>query len=222
MDRYMFLNKINLILILLYSFLSYSQPMLDILGNEYQITNNEIQKKEFNKVYKYKNIVLGRVNRIDIVNPLQTLVYYKNQNTVVLLDKYLSEIQTINLLEILPEIQNNYAGMANQNQLWLFDVHSKRIILYSILNENYRYITTNLEDEISWMNSNLNYLLYLTKAGKLYEVDIYGKINFIDVLPPNARLEIIKNTGKVIDNQNEKILFEYQIKNGKLEGRINN
>lgn len=216
------LKKLILLLFLISNFTCNSQTYIDILGNEYIVLNNEIQKKDTNNIYKYKNIILGKINHIDVVNPLQTLLFYKNQNTVVLLDRYLSEIQNIKLLEILPQIQNNYAGLANQNHLWLYDVHNNRVILYSILNENYRYITTNIEEEISWMTSNLNYLLFLTKQGKLYEVDIYGKINFIDQLPPNSYLEIVQNTGKVIDNQNKKIIFEYQIKNGKLEGRIKN
>jgi hypothetical protein len=176
----MSIKKIVLFVLIFFYTICNAQSLEDGLGNEYTIKNNEISKKEGNRIFKYKNIVLGNITRIDIVNPLQTLVYYKNQNVVVILDKYLSEINTLKLQFLFPEIQNSYAGLANQNQIWLYDLNSKRIILYSILNENLRYITPNINEEICWIESNLNYLLFLTEDQELFEVDTYGKVNLIE------------------------------------------
>ena len=74
---------------------------VDNLDNIYLITKtNQLKKLNangdsvavFNDVKKY-----GNPDYVDVTNPLKSLLYYKNYSTVVVLDRLLTQRNTINL-----------------------------------------------------------------------------------------------------------------------------
>ena len=74
---------------------------VDNLDNVYLLTkNNQLKKLNengdslavFNDVKRY-----GNPDYIDVTNPLKTLLYYKNYSTVVVLDRLLTQRNSINL-----------------------------------------------------------------------------------------------------------------------------
>jgi hypothetical protein len=97
---------------------------VDVLNNLYLVTaGNQLKKLNahfdsiavFNDVKKYGNPTL-----IDVTNPLKVLLYYKNYATVVMLDRLLSERNSINFRK-----QNIFSVKAiatsYDNNIWLFD-----------------------------------------------------------------------------------------------------
>jgi hypothetical protein len=97
---------------------------VDILDNIYLITaGNQLKKLNsngdslavFNDVKKY-----GNPSYIDVNNPLKILVYYQNYSTVVILDRLLTQRNTINLRK-----QNIFRVKAiatsYDNNIWVFD-----------------------------------------------------------------------------------------------------
>ena len=173
--------KIKLLLFIVVSFIklqAQTQEFLttDVLGATYTITNQQVSKDYLGKTHTYKNILLGRIATLDVVNPLQTLIFYKQQNSIVLLDRFLTETHLINLQNKAPDLQITYAGTANQNQIWMFDIISNRFVLYNILNDSYKFLTHTIDDEITNFKSNLNYLYFKNVNDKEFEIDIYGKL----------------------------------------------
>nr|WP_317631468.1 hypothetical protein [uncultured Flavobacterium sp.] len=173
--------KIKLLLFIVVSFIklqAQTQEFLttDVLGATYTITNQQVSKDYLGKTHTYKNILLGKIATLDVVNPLQTLIFYKQQNSIVLLDRFLTETHLINLQNKAPDLQITYAGTANQNQIWMFDIISNRFVLYNILNDSYKFLTHTIDDEITNFKSNLNYLYFKTVNDKEFEIDIYGKL----------------------------------------------
>src|SRR5678809_1156749 len=74
---------------------------VDNLGELYLInSSNQLKKLDekgdsigvFNQVTKY-----GKLSYVEAQNPWKTILYYQNFSTIVLLDKYLQSIGTINL-----------------------------------------------------------------------------------------------------------------------------
>lgn len=69
----------------------------------------------FNDVKRF-----GSVSSIDVTNPLKILLYYKNFATIVVLDRFLNSVNTINLRK-----QNifsvNTIATSYDNNFWLFD-----------------------------------------------------------------------------------------------------
>ncbi|MBC7937078.1 MAG: hypothetical protein H7Y86_17145 [Rhizobacter sp.] len=97
---------------------------VDILNNVYLVTTgNQLKKYNpagdsmavFNDVKKYGNPTL-----MDVSNPLKVLLYYKNYATVVMLDRLLSQRNSINFREknifSVKAIATSY-----DNNIWVFD-----------------------------------------------------------------------------------------------------
>lgn len=97
---------------------------VDVLNNLYLITpTNQLKKinangdsvAEFNDVKKFGNPTL-----VDVTNPLKVLLYYKNFSSVVILDRLLSQRNTINFRQqgifSVRAIATSY-----DNNIWLFD-----------------------------------------------------------------------------------------------------
>ena len=103
---------------------NFSLMEVDVLNNIYLITTgNQLKKYNangdsmavFNDVKKYGNPTL-----MDVSNPLKVLLYYKNYSTVVMLDRLLSQRNSINFRQ-----QNIFSVKAiatsYDNNIWLFD-----------------------------------------------------------------------------------------------------
>ncbi|HSN60625.1 MAG TPA: hypothetical protein VLR49_06805 [Ferruginibacter sp.] len=155
---------------------------VDVLNNLYLVTaGNQLKKLNangdsmavFNDVKKYGNPTL-----IDVTNPLKVLLYYKNYATVVILDRLLSQRNSINFRQ-----QNIFSVKAiatsYDNNIWLFDEQNlklKKIDEQGItLQEttDWRLIMENVPSPgIIIDNSNFVYL-YDAKKG-FYIFDYYG------------------------------------------------
>ncbi len=103
---------------------------VDILNNLYLVTEGNQLKKlnakgdsvaAFNDVKKY-----GNPSLIDVSNPLKVLLYYKNFATVVMLDRLLSQRNSINFRQ-----QNIFSVKAiatsYDNNIWLFDEQDMKL-----------------------------------------------------------------------------------------------
>jgi hypothetical protein len=100
------------------------------LGELYVInTNNQLKKLTengdsvgvFNMVTKY-----GKLSYVEVQNPWKAILYYKNFSTVVLLDKYLNVVTSINLRK-----QNifrvNAVTTSYDNNIWLYDEQDSKL-----------------------------------------------------------------------------------------------
>lgn len=97
---------------------------VDNLDNVYLVnSSNQLKKLNangdsagiFNDVKRY-----GNPSSMDVTNPLKILLYYKNYSTVVVLDRFLNQRNSINLRK-----QNIFAvktvATSYDNNIWLFD-----------------------------------------------------------------------------------------------------
>jgi hypothetical protein len=109
---------------------SFTYFNVDNLDNIYLITkNNQLKKLNangdsvavFNDVKKY-----GNPDYVDVTNPLKSLLYYKNYSTVVVLDRLLTQRNTINLRKQNIFYVNNVT-LSYDNNMWLFDEEDYRL-----------------------------------------------------------------------------------------------
>jgi len=109
---------------------SFTYFNVDNLDNVYLITkNNQLKKLNangdsvavFNDVKKY-----GNPDYVDVTNPLKSLLYYKNYSTVVVLDRLLTQRNTINLRKQNIFYVNNVT-LSYDNYMWIFDEEDYRL-----------------------------------------------------------------------------------------------
>ena len=109
-------------------------------GYNFYYYNNSIIKRNLESTYRYKNIDLGEIKKIDQFNPLQTKLLYTDQNSVVILDNKLSEIKKINFNYTNPLINVMAFASANENNIWVYDEISMRLKKYNFLKDSFNSI----------------------------------------------------------------------------------
>ena len=96
---------------------------IDQLGNIFIVNGSEITKLniENNKEQHYSNSLNGKIDLVDSSDPFRILLFYRDFNRIVFLDKNLTEITSAVLLDDL-----NYYNIASVCQsvnggFWIFD-----------------------------------------------------------------------------------------------------
>ena len=94
---------------------------VDKLGNYYTIdVKDNIEKFTSNNtlLFSYSNSNYGSLAMLDVTNPHKLLLFYEEQQIIVILDNTLAEI---GLLELKNTSHYTAAGFANDGNIWLYD-----------------------------------------------------------------------------------------------------
>lgn len=103
---------------------------VDNLGELYIINiDNQLKKFDekgdsigvFNQVTKY-----GKLSYVEAQNPWKAILFYKNYSTIVLLDKYLNVVSSINLRK-QDIFQVNALTTSYDNNIWLYDEQDNKL-----------------------------------------------------------------------------------------------
>lgn len=103
---------------------------LDNLGNLY-IVSSTGQVRKFNEagdsVAIYNQVRnYGKLFTIDVSNPLKILLFYKDYSSVVVLDRFLASIATVNLKNF-SILQPAAVGLSYDNNIWVFDEYDSKL-----------------------------------------------------------------------------------------------
>jgi len=162
------------------------------LGELYILnTNNQLKKLDgngdsvgvFNMVTKY-----GKLSYVEAQNPWKTILYYKNFSTIVLLDKYLNVLTSINLRK--ENIFNVDAVTTSyDNNIWLYDDRDSKlkkiddagkVLLETV---EFRLLFDSVPSPVKIIDRDGFIYLYDPKKG-MYVFDYYGafknKLTFLN------------------------------------------
>jgi hypothetical protein len=102
----------------------------DPLGNLYIVDGNDRLIKYDSTGHMLFNVVnnnLGQVHSLDVGNPFKTMTFYRDQQTILIYDRTLSEIQRIRLSDWdLHDV--TAACLAPDNAIWVFDGLKKVLV----------------------------------------------------------------------------------------------
>lgn len=163
----------------------------DMLGFDYYVKNNGLYKQKLTEKWEYKNLSLGEITSIDIINPLKTVVFYKDFNHAVLLDNQLSEITKINLSD--HNIMGITCSMASGNRLWVYDDLSNNLLLLDYLNKKITTINQPFKNTFRYYNSDYNNWYRITQDHQIYAYDNYGRMTDLGQAPAFDYLLLIQN-----------------------------
>lgn len=177
--------------------------------NSYFIKNNTLIKNNPSLTYQYNNLSLGKITNVDFQNPLQIVVFYKNFNAVILLDNQLNEIKKIDFnLESTP-LTIEAVALSSQNQIWIYDGISSKIGLYNVNTNTFKWISTMLENPITYYESDYTHLYWTDMNLNLYRISIYGSIEKLGTLPKFDAVQLTKNGNALYTTEDK--LFYYDL-----------
>ena len=170
----------------------------------YFIKDNALFKVKDHISVTYKNLALGQITKVDLLNPLKIIVFYERFNTAVTLDNQLNETLKINFSELKTPLVVSKIGIASQNQLWVFDEITSQLYLYDTGNGTLKSVGTPLSESIVFYNSDFNYFEWMDKSKNWYQCSVFGTVK---------KLDYAFNFDSILYSDNEQIFY-------KKEGKV--
>lgn len=127
------------------------------------IKNNSIVINKESGTLNYSNLQLGDITSVNLFNPLKINVFYKDFNTVILLDNRLSEITKINFNTVKPFRNISHITTGNDNTIWCFNQDSQELELFDYRTNTTRAKTMPVNGNVDQIISNYNYCWILTE-----------------------------------------------------------
>lgn len=148
---------------------------VDSFGAIYYQKENIFYKKWNNQEWQYGDFILGELTQVSILNPLKIVLFYETSNTLVTVDKYLSEIDRVNF-NATAEFKNvSLMTPANDNSVWIFDNNTQQLDIFNTVSEKTLITTQPLNELPKALQSTFNYCWVLTDQ-TLTQYNIYGSL----------------------------------------------
>jgi hypothetical protein len=178
----------------------------DKFGFLYFIKNNVFIKKKESKTFEYKNLSLGKIEKVDIQNPLKIVLFYKNFNTIVTLDNQLNEIQKVNFSDNEKQIVVEATGIASQNRFWIFNNLTQKIGLYDYLNNDYVELTQAIQGNLKYYQTTFNDFQWIDEQLNCFDCSIFGKITNLGKVPDFDKIQLIDQKHLLFTKENNLFL----------------
>jgi hypothetical protein len=152
----------------------------DHFGNIYLITFSGVEKldKDFLQTRSYSGGNSGQISSLDVSNPLEIFLFQKENNSIVVLDNALSEINRFDLSKA-GFYDISLACRAQDNAAWIFDAADQKIKKISseggILHSS-GHLTRYLQNKIEpvQISANDKHVFLLNPAEGIMIFDRYG------------------------------------------------
>ncbi|WP_291116355.1 hypothetical protein [Flavobacterium sp. UBA6135] len=175
----------------------------DKFGFNYYIKNNVFFKKDNQELFQYKNVALGKIMKVDLLNPLKIILFYENFNTIIIVDNQLNEIQKINFSENQTPIVASAFGIAAQNKLWLFNNLTQQLGLFDLVKNNFQALATPFSTSIKLYQSDYNHFYWVDILNHAYSCDLFGRINSLGKIPVADGIKFISTQEYIYSKENQ-------------------
>ena len=170
---------------------------IDNFGTTYFIKNDVFYKKDATKTITYNNLQLGNLETANAFNPLKINLFYKDFNTVIILDNRLAEIFKIDFNTLQDYKNISHVSTGFDNTLWVFNQDTQQLELFDYKTKTTRVKTLPVQSQVLDLKSNYNSSWLLTK-NYIYHYNYFGSL-----------LLKIKNEGFThISENNENIILK--------------
>jgi hypothetical protein len=165
----------------------------DGLGYDYFIKDNVFSKRDAVQTWEYKNVALGKISAVDIINPLKIVLFYEDFNTIIIVDNQLNEIQKFNLFDLDSSIFASKVGMAAQNKFWIYNALTQQIMLFDYLNTTYKNVGNPVQESVTFTQSSFNEFYWIDEVNNWYSIDIFGKSTLLATIPVFDKVQVVDN-----------------------------
>jgi hypothetical protein len=148
---------------------------IDNFGTKYYINNNTFYLQNNLKTINYSNVQLGNITLANAFNPLKINLFYKDFNSVIVLDNRLAEIVKIDFNFIQPFRNVTHISTANNNGFWLFDQNTQQLELFDYISNKTLIKTLPIDETIIDIYSNYNFCWLMTN-NFIYAYNYFGSL----------------------------------------------
>ncbi len=173
---------------------------VDKFNNFYGIKKNTFYKIEGSKTYQFADIQLGELTSVDLLNPLKITLFYRDMNTVVIVDNRLNEINRINFTTITNFRNIDHATTGKDNSLWIFNIDLQRLELFDYNTKKVLFHTQPINHEIIQQESNFNFC-WLLQEKKLEFYNSYG--SFMSAFPTTKNFQFTQDNNLIVGRDQE-------------------
>jgi len=165
---------------------------IDSFGAVYYLKDNIFYKKWNDREWQFGDFILGQLTQVTILNPLKIALFYQTSNTLVLVDKYLSEIDRVNFNTTVEFKNISLVSSANDNSVWIFDTNTQQLEVFNTISEKTLVATQPINELPEVLRSNFNYCWILTPE-TLYQFNIYGSLLYRSENSEYKNIQIFNN-----------------------------
>jgi len=139
----------------------------------FYIKNNILTKQTILENHSYQNNLYGSLSSVDVLNSLESTLFYKNFNTVIQLDRRLGEISKIDFNQSNNFSTITHVSAASNKRLWIFNADTQQMQVYNPKQDFIEASSQSISEAIVAVYSNYNFCWVLTKT-RLIQYNIYG------------------------------------------------
>ena len=146
---------------------------IDNFNTSYSLTDNTLIKETIDHTFNYTNIQLGSISSANTFNPLKISVFYRDFNTVVILDNRLAEIFKIDFNTNTNYKNVSHISTGNDNTIWVYNQDTQQLELFDYKTNKSKVFTLPILNNVLDLKSNYNYCWLLTND-YLYMYNYFG------------------------------------------------
>ncbi len=148
---------------------------VDAFKTLFYIKDNTVYKTSQQGTYNYNTLQLGSITSANSFNPLKINAFYRDFNTVVILDNRLAEIFKIDFNTIDNYKNVTHISTGNDNTIWLYNQDTNQLELYNYLTNTTRAQTLPIAETVLDLKSDYNFCWLLTEQ-HLYVYNYFGSL----------------------------------------------
>ena len=168
---------------------------VDNFGTSYYIKDDVFHKKTNDNIITYNNLQLGTLHSANAFNSLKINLFYKDFNTVIILDNRLAEIFKIDFNSNSTYKNISHVSVGHDNTIWIFNQDLQRLELFDYKTRTTRAQTVPVQSGILDLKSNYN-LCWLLTENYLYTYNYFGSL--IKKTPNLGYTELIESNENII------------------------
>jgi len=193
----------------------------DKLGNVYVYRYNDLIKydlKTGNKYY-YSNADFGNINYVDASNPLKLIVFYKDFQAILFMDKFLNPTSDPLYLYELDVFQPDLVCASNNNGFWVYDREVSSLLRFNHLKQ----IENKSVSLSQLLGDSLSPVFMMEHNNALYLCDENQGIHVFDTYATYIKTLPIRQVDQIqlLDDQLfylvDNMVFSYNIRNFALD-----
>jgi hypothetical protein len=176
--------------------------------NCFYLKNNVLFKKTESALLQYQNLSLGKISKVDILNPLKVVIFYEAFNSIIVLDNQLNEIQKVDFSKTETPVVATAIGISGQNKLWVFNSMNQQLGLYDLNSNSYQSIGIPFTDGIVNYQSDFNYFQWIDKQNHWIVCTIYGRTFSNGTVDTDSNVQLLSDNKMLFFKDNMLFLYD--------------